>query len=106
MSAGLIIEWTAEAQNRLNAVFDYLENYWTPREVKKFAIRLEEALSLIIKFPFIYLASTKNNMVRRCVLTKQTSLYYKVTATKILIITLFNNQQNPTSLNFIIPKLK
>ncbi|MDR0582552.1 MAG: type II toxin-antitoxin system RelE/ParE family toxin [Prevotellaceae bacterium] len=60
MNTGLTIEWTAEAQSRLNAVFDYLENHWTPREVKKFAQRLEEALSLIIKFPFIYPARFNN----------------------------------------------
>jgi plasmid stabilization system protein ParE len=101
MNTGLTIEWTAEAQNRLNAVFDYLESYWTPREVKKFAQRLDEALSLIIKFPFIYPASRQNSMVRRCVLTKQTSLYYKIDAEKILVITLFDNRQNPKKLKVI-----
>ncbi|MDR0737732.1 MAG: type II toxin-antitoxin system RelE/ParE family toxin [Prevotellaceae bacterium] len=101
MNTGLTIEWTAEAQNKLNVVFDYLENHWTSHEVKKFAKRLDEALSFIIKFPFIYPASTQNNMVRRCVLTRQISLYYKVNPTKILIITLFDNRQNPASLKVI-----
>ena len=98
MNTGLTIEWTAEAQGKLNAVFDYLENHWTPREVKRFAKRLENALSFIVKFPFIYPASPQNNMVRRCVLTKQTSLYYKVNSTKILIVTLLDNRQNPDNL--------
>jgi plasmid stabilization system protein ParE len=99
MNTGLTIEWTAEAHSRLKAIFDYLESQWTPREVKRFAQRLDEVLSLIIKSPFIYPASRRNNMVRRCVLTKQTSLYYKVTVTRIIIVTLFNHRQDPASLN-------
>jgi plasmid stabilization system protein ParE len=98
MSTGLTIEWTTEAQSRLNAVFDYLESHWTPHEVKKFATHLENALSFIVKFPFIYPASPQNNIVRRCVLTKQTSLYYTVKDSKILIVTLFDNRQNPEKL--------
>jgi plasmid stabilization system protein ParE len=95
-----VIEWTCHAQEELNAVYDYLENNWTPREIVKFSNLLENKLSTILNFPFIYPASRQKKSVRRCVVSKQSSLYYQVNvdSKQIIIVSFFDNRQNPNKL--------
>jgi len=37
MKSGYNIEWTSEAERNLSAIFDYLEENWTQREISNFA---------------------------------------------------------------------
>lgn len=98
MKNGLEIKWTLNAQNELNAIYDYLEANWTFREIKFFSMELERILSLICKFPYIFPASLSKKSVRRCTISKQTSLYYKINKNQIVIISLFDNRRNPNTL--------
>lgn len=43
----------------------------------------------------MYPATDRRDNVRRCVITKQTILYYRVRKNKIELITLFDSRQNP-----------
>ena len=98
MKNGLKIKWTLNAQNELNAIYDYLEENWTIREIINFSTELERVLSIICKFPHIFPASLAKKSVRRCVISKQTSLYYKISKNQIVIISLFDNRRNPNKL--------
>jgi len=101
MKNGLKMKWTLNAQNELNAIYDYLEENWTSKEIKNFSMELERVLSTICKFPYIFPVSLLKNSVRRCVISKQTSLYYKIGKNQIIIISLFDNRKNPfTSSSF------
>ncbi|GHV51957.1 hypothetical protein FACS1894181_14590 [Bacteroidia bacterium] len=103
MKNGFDIEWTFEAEINLNAIFDYLEATWTEREISAFATKLEFNLHLISVHPptFPYYDREKN--VRRCVLSPQTTIYYKdiPSENKVVIITLFDNRQNPDTLKIV-----
>jgi plasmid stabilization system protein ParE len=95
-----VITWTLHAQEELNTVYDYLENNWTSREIVNFSKLLEDKLSVIVNFPFIYAASGQKKSVRRCVVSKQSSLYYQVDveAKHIIILSFFDNRQAPSKL--------
>ncbi len=90
--------WSDEALNNLKGIINYLENNWTKREIKKFAQLLDKQLSLIEKKPFLFAISDKSNGLRKSVLSKQTTIYYRITDREIRIITLFDNRQNPNKL--------
>ena len=100
MKNGFDIEWTHEAEQNLRAIFDYLEAEWTEREIKAFAFKLETNLQIISKHPTIFPYYDKSKKARRCVLSPQTTIYYRDISTekKIVIITLFDNRRNPDSL--------
>jgi len=100
MKNGFEIEWTLEAEQNLNAIFDYLEAIWTEREIAIFAKMLEANLQNISEFPEMFPFYNKDKSVRRCVLSSQTTIYYRVIQceNKIVIITLFDNRRNPKSL--------
>ncbi len=95
MKSGLKIDWTDEALNALELTLNYLEINWTDRELKQFSRNLEKTLRIISNHPEGFPQSFKNEAIRRCILSKQTTIYYKVMTDKILIISLFDNRQDP-----------
>ena len=90
--------WSDEALNNLKGIIDYLENRWTKREIKKFIQLLDKQLKLIADNPFLFAESDKSNGLRKSVLSRQTTIYYRVTNYEIRIITLFDNRKNPNKL--------
>ncbi|MBK7480631.1 MAG: type II toxin-antitoxin system RelE/ParE family toxin [Bacteroidales bacterium] len=90
--------WSDEALNNLKYIIDYLENRWTKREIIKFALLLDKQLKLIEDNPFLFAESDKSNGLRKSVLSKQTTIYYRIIGYEIRIITLFDNRQTPKTL--------
>ena len=103
MRNGFDIEWTSEAEKNLNTIFDYLEITWSEREISNFAQKLESNLHIISQNPATFPFYDKKKNVRRCVLSHQTTIYYRevLSDNKIVIITLFDNRRNPNNLNII-----
>ena len=96
MRNGFEIKWTSEAERNLHAIFDYLENTWSEREIANFAEKLESDLQLISNKPSVFPYYDKKKNIRRCVLSPQTTIYYRELPFEnvIVIITLFDNRQN------------
>ena len=90
------IEWSPRSQKDYLNLLDNLQLKWGEKTIQKFNDRLESILELIAERPEMYPSSGKKKQVRRCVLSKQTSLYYRIKKDKIELITLFDNRQNPT----------
>ncbi|MFW6369886.1 MAG: type II toxin-antitoxin system RelE/ParE family toxin [Bacteroidota bacterium] len=90
--------WSDEALNNLKGIIDYLENRWSEREIKKFAQLLDKQLKLIKDNPFLFAESDKSNGLRKSVLSRQTTIYYRIIDFEIRIVTLFDNRQNPNRL--------
>ncbi len=92
-------QWSKEAEAKLNEILLYLVTNWTEREALKFLLKTERVVLLITKRPLIY--PIFKNDVRKAVLSKQTTLYYRVKGRKLLIVTLFDNRQSPKKLKKI-----
>jgi plasmid stabilization system protein ParE len=84
----------------MESIFLYLEENWTQRELRKFAKLLDKQIKLIQSNPFLFEKSDKSIDVRRSVLNKLITIYYRVRFSEIQILTLFDNRQNPEKLNF------
>ncbi len=98
MKSGYKIEWSVEAISNLDSIIDYLSNKWTHREIRTFYKLLDKTLILISKNPDIFSNSELKSNVKRCVLSKQTSIYFEVKVDNIVILTLFDNRKNPKSI--------
>ena len=90
--------WSGEALNNLKGIIDYLENRWTKKEIEKFAQLLDKQLKLLEENPFLFAESNKSNGLRKSVLSRQTTIYYRIINYEIRIITLFDNRQDPNKL--------
>lgn len=89
------IEWCPRAEKDYLRLLDFLLAELGEGVIHKFSDRLHIILDNIIKRPKMYPATDKRDNVRRCVITKQTILYYRVWKNKIELITLFDSRQNP-----------
>jgi len=93
--------WSDEALINLKSIINYLEQRWTKREIKKFSQLLNRQLELIENNPHLFAESDKSKDLRKAVLSRQTTIYYRIINFEIHIITLFDNRQNPDKLRNI-----
>lgn len=92
------IKLSKRTKNKLEKLLEYLEINWSEKVKKEFVKKLDHSLSLIQQNPDSF---QKSNIIRglyKCVITKQTTIYYRYNNKNIYIVTLFDNRQNPEKL--------
>lgn len=95
MTNGYKIFWTDHALGELKATLDFLEAYWTDKELRNLALELEKTLRLISQNPFLFQSSDFRKGIRRVVVAKLNTMYYRINADSIEILSFFTNRQNP-----------
>jgi plasmid stabilization system protein ParE len=93
------IRLSKRASRKLEKLLIFLEEDWSIKVKKDFLFKLEVALKQIRKLPESFPESNKIPGLRKCVVTRQTTIFYKYSDTTIYIVSLFDNRQNPKSLN-------
>ena len=86
--------WPEEAVSNLESILNYLGSNWSETEVKNFKSLLIKNLELISIFPTIFPISEFAPNLRRAVLSKHNSIFYKILNEAIYITYLFDNRQN------------
>lgn len=88
------------AERKLLKLSEYLLENWDLKTRDKFISILTEKLQQISTQPESCPKSSDFKNLYKCVVTKQTTLYYRVNYTKkeIEIITVFDTRQNPEKL--------
>ena len=89
---------TQSAQTKLNKLLYYLEVNWSDKVKEKFIKRLDKAVDIIQERPEIFPRSNIKQGLHKCVVSKQTNLYYTFDNSKIYILTIFDNRQDPKKL--------
>ena len=97
MNRKVVISKTAE--KKLDKLFDYLIQKWSITVKKEFVKKPDASIEVIKKQPEIFPESKKAKGLRKCVITKQTTLYYRYTSKRIHVVTLFDTRQNPKKLD-------
>ncbi len=93
------------AEWRIERILDYLMAEWGEAARAKFLKRLKEGITLISRYPGSAPVSESMPTVHRLVVTKQTSLYYRVTADAVEVITVIDNRQDPDAIAAEIRRL-
>ena len=94
------IIWSAKAKITFYSVIEYLNENWTKKEMIQFNQRSHITINAIRKNPQIFPASSKNKDVRRAIVDKNNSFYYKIDDRnqKIYLLTFFDSRQDPEKL--------
>lgn len=87
------------AEKKLDKLFDYLLEKWSLKVKNEFISKLDSSIDIIRNQPEIFPKSEKGKGLRKCVVTKQTTLFYRFNSKKISIVTFFDSRQNPKKLN-------
>lgn len=83
------------AQRKLDKLIIYLIEEWSLKIKNEFISKLDNVVEQIKNNPELFPKSNKGNNVRKCVVTKHTTLFYKFDSNQIYILTIFDNRQNP-----------
>ena len=90
----VIISKTSE--NKLNKL---LSTYKLERKGKNnFIEKLDKSIHTIQLNPESFPLSNRNQGLYKCVITKQTTLFYRFNSKNIIIVTIFDTRQNPDKL--------
>lgn len=97
MGRKVVISKTAE--KKLDKLFEYLIQEWSITVKKQFVEKLDSSIEIIKTKPEIFPESKKGKGLRKCVITKQTTLYYRYNSEIINVVTIFDTRQNPNKLD-------
>ena len=97
MSRKVVISKTAE--RKLDKLFEYLTSEWSIKVKTDFVKKLDSSIDIIKNQPEIFPESRKGKSLRKCVITKQTTLFYRYNSKRINIVTIFDTRQNPNKLD-------
>jgi plasmid stabilization system protein ParE len=91
----LLIFYTPRSKETLSSVYNFIQNKFGAASADKFVTKAEKTIALIAEHPLMFKASSIDENVRVGLITKQTSLFYRVTDTSIHLLFLWDNRQEP-----------
>ncbi len=86
------------ASKNLEKLLEYLQTKWSKRVKDNFIKKLDRSLQILKDKPD---SSPKSDIVKglcRCVVTKQTTVFYKFDSKNLYVVTIFDTRQNPDKL--------
>ena len=92
------VVFSKRARNKLEKLLNYLETEWSLKVKNEFIVKLDRRILQISRHPASCPESEYFPDLHKCVVTKQTTLYYRVKEEEIEVITLFDNRQDPNKL--------
>ncbi len=94
------IIWSPSAEADLKDVLFYLQIKWSERVIAKFISKVDDALEMIIAAPKTFPIINQELQLRKCVITKHNTLFYRELPHKIEVVRLFDSRQDPQKLKF------
>jgi plasmid stabilization system protein ParE len=94
------VVWSPSAERDFANILEYLNKNWEEKVTNNFIDLTEEVIIQISvnprQFPVIY----KKEKIRKCVLTKHNSLFYRDSKSRIDILRIYDTRQDPDTLTF------
>jgi plasmid stabilization system protein ParE len=93
-----IVIWGKYAASDFEGILIYLSSNFSEQVVQNFINYTDKAIDRISENPNQFIIVNKNKHIRKLVLTKQNTIYFKVSKNKISILRIFDSRQNPNRL--------
>jgi plasmid stabilization system protein ParE len=94
------IIWAPLAENDFAGILDYLDKNWDSKVALNFIDLTENVIGQISINPKQYPVIFKKKRIRKCVMTKHNSLFYRDSRVQIEILRIYDTRQDPDSLTF------
>ncbi len=91
----LEIYFTPRSKQTLTQTYNFIESKFGSKVADKFAAKAEKTISLIALYPYMFKSSTIDENVRIGLISKQTSLFYRITETSIHLLYFWDNRMDP-----------
>jgi plasmid stabilization system protein ParE len=93
--------WSALAEKDFVNILEYLQMNWDKRVLENFIEITDRILGQIVINPNQFPMINKKTKVRKCVITKHNTLFYKFGRQSIDILRIYDTRQDPKKLKFI-----
>jgi hypothetical protein len=81
---------------------EYLENYWSQKEVIQFIKKVEDVIAILKYEPKTFKKWDKDINIHCIEIVKQITLYYQINNLNVELLVFFNNHQDPYSLRKLL----
>ncbi len=89
------IFWTKRSKNRFQEISEYLSSEFGIIASEQFKTRVWDLLELLSKFPELGSLEVPDKQIYGFQLSKQTRLFYRLKKDRIILLTFFDNRQDP-----------
>ena len=96
------ISWTPIARRSYFKILDHLEAAWTEKEIQNFINEVNDLLEQIRQNPEMFQQSRKRKNIRKGLVTKHNTLYYRVRSRRkeLQLLLFWDNRQDPDKLPY------
>ena len=92
--------FTERSLKEIKNISEFITAKWSIRVNLKFLNKLKSNFDLLIINPEIF-PPIQQKKLRKCVVSKQTTIFYKIEENQIIIVSVFDSRQNPLKINKI-----
>lgn len=96
----LPIKWSPATKDEFADLLNYVETSFGLDAALKLLDTTEKVLDGIAEHPMMFPASQKAPSIRKAIISKQTSLFYRIAANEIQLLHFWDNRRNPDLLDF------
>ncbi len=96
------VSWMPKALKSFMEIVDFLNERWTKKEVDTFAEQTDKVIEQIAENPYMFVATEKRKNVRKGLVNKLVSLFYRVKPRKkeIELLRFRDNRMDPDKLEY------
>ncbi|MCO6475440.1 MAG: type II toxin-antitoxin system RelE/ParE family toxin [Phaeodactylibacter sp.] len=98
----LPVIWAPSAEDEYAALLKYVEQHFGLDAALELLDTTEKLLEEIAAFPKMFPASEKRKDIRKAIISKQTSLFYRISQDQVQVLYIWDNRQDPDSLKYIL----
>ncbi|WP_410492721.1 type II toxin-antitoxin system RelE/ParE family toxin [Cyclobacterium sp. SYSU L10401] len=91
----MAIRYSLRARHEEIELLEYVVRKFGQQKTKEIYVNIEKTLDRISESPKMYRESNKRNGLRKCVFSKQTSIYYRINEDHIEIVSFRPNRKDP-----------
>ena len=95
-----LILWSPLSENDFSGILNYLNKNWGEKFASQFIDLTESFLTQISINPRQFPVIHKKKKIRKCVLTKHNTLFYRDSKFQIDILRIYDTRQDPDNLTF------
>lgn len=89
------VQFSSLSAFKLEKLITYLKEEWTEKIAADFLNTFDSSIEQLQKFPTSGTTLQQDRSIRKLVVNKQTSVFYKIKRNTIYILNIVDNRQNP-----------
>lgn len=89
------VRYSLRARHEQIELLEYIVRNFGQKKAKEIYDKIENTLDQISNMPYMYRVSKRRNGLRKCVFSKQTSIYYRIKEDYIEVVSFRPNRKDP-----------